>query len=55
MVRFSLAWAELRLIASRFFWNFDVELKPESYNWSDQRSTALWLKGSLMVKLIPRS
>lgn len=38
----------------RFFWNFDVELQPESYNWTDQNTTTSWLKESLMVKLIPR-
>lgn len=54
MVHISLACAEMRLIMCRFFWNFDVELQPESYNWTDQNTTTSWLKESLMVKLIPR-
>ncbi|RYN87356.1 Isotrichodermin C-15 hydroxylase [Alternaria tenuissima] len=48
----NLAYAELRLIASRFFWNFDIALHPESNNWPDQqRVFTLWEKIPLMVQL----
>ncbi|KAH8632599.1 Isotrichodermin C-15 hydroxylase [Alternaria alternata] len=50
----NLAYAELRLIASRFFWNFDIALQPESNNWPDkQRVFTLWEKVPLMVQLKP--
>lgn len=50
----NLAYAELRLLTCKFFWNFDVELQPESFNWLDQKTSILWYKNPLMVKLIPR-
>lgn len=36
-------------------WNFDLELTPESKNWSTQEVYLLWEKPSLMIKLIPRA
>ncbi|KAH8689456.1 putative cytochrome P450 monooxygenase [Talaromyces proteolyticus] len=52
----NLAYAELRLTVSKFFWNFDVELqqKPGSKEWLQQRSNTLWMKNALNVKLFPR-
>jgi hypothetical protein len=50
----SLAYAELRLIVSKFFWNFDVELRPESDNWEQQEANVLWRKKPLYVKLRER-
>jgi|SRR5690242_10172411 len=48
----NLAYAELRLIAARLFWNFDIALKPESNGWPDQQKAFLvWEKGPLMVQL----
>ncbi|KAI8942932.1 hypothetical protein NX059_000970 [Plenodomus lindquistii] len=48
----NLAYGELRLMASRLFWNFDIELHPESSNWVDQqRVFILWEKVPLMVQL----
>ncbi|KAH6620595.1 cytochrome P450 [Boeremia exigua] len=48
----NLAYAELRLIAARFFWNFDFVLQPESAHWPDvQRSYTVWEKIPLMVQL----
>jgi hypothetical protein len=42
------------LIVSKFFWNFDVELQPESDNWAQQKTNTLWKKKPLYVKLLPR-
>ena len=50
----SLAYAELRLIVSRFFWNFDVQLQPESDNWAQQKTNILLNKKPLYVKLQQR-
>jgi hypothetical protein len=50
----SLAYAELRLIVSKLFWNFDVELQPESDNWEQQKANVLWRKKPLYVKLLER-
>ncbi|KAL1793786.1 hypothetical protein ACET3X_008768 [Alternaria dauci] len=48
----NLAYAELRLIAARFFWNFDIALHPDSSGWPDkQRVFTLWEKIPLMVQL----
>lgn len=51
----SLAYAEMRLILARLLWKFDLELMPESRNWSDQKIYTLWEKGAINVKLSPAS
>jgi hypothetical protein len=43
----------MRLILARLLWNFDLELMPESRNWSDQKTYILWDKGAINVKLSP--
>ncbi|KAF2814564.1 benzoate 4-monooxygenase cytochrome P450 [Mytilinidion resinicola] len=50
----NLAWAEMRLILSKLLFNFDIELLPESRNWSDQKMYVLWEKHPLMLNLKPR-
>ncbi|KAK0673247.1 putative isotrichodermin C-15 hydroxylase [Cercophora samala] len=49
----NLAYAEMRLILARLLWNFDLELMPESENWSEQKIYMLWQKGALNVRLAP--
>ena len=50
----SLAYAEMRLILARVLWNFDLELAPQSMNWSEGlKIFILWDKPSLFVKLKP--
>jgi aspirochlorine biosynthesis cytochrome P450 monooxygenase len=51
----NLAYSEMRLIAARFLWEFDVELLPESRDWiARQKVFNLWDKIPLMVKVHPR-
>ncbi|KXJ84874.1 cytochrome P450 [Microdochium bolleyi] len=50
----NLAYAEMRLILTRLLYSFDLELLPQSSNWSDQKMFLLWDKGEMMVKLTPR-
>lgn len=52
-MRYSLAYAEMRVIAAKVFWAFDMSLQEESSNWDDQKSYLLWQKNPLMVKLAP--
>ena len=49
----SLAYAEMRLIVAKLLWNFDMKLKDDSYDWTDQSSYVLWEKNPLMVTLTP--
>jgi hypothetical protein len=45
----------MRLILAQVLWNFDLELMPESTDWSHQKVYAIWEKSPLYVKLKPRS
>lgn len=48
----SLAWAEMRTILARLFWNFEFEMLDTSRDWEkQQRVFVLWSKPSLMVRL----
>ncbi|KAJ5116064.1 hypothetical protein N7456_000412 [Penicillium angulare] len=47
----NLAYAEMRLILARTLWNFDVELRRESLDWSDQKTYTLWDKHQLMCNV----
>ncbi|KAL9097591.1 MAG: hypothetical protein Q9165_000487 [Trypethelium subeluteriae] len=49
----NLAYVEMRLILARVLWNFDLEMMPESENWTDQKCFILWEKNPLYVKLTP--
>lgn len=48
----SFAWAELRLITCKLFYNFDLELQPDSENWIEQLTFGLWEKGPLNVTVM---
>ncbi|KAG4443210.1 hypothetical protein IFR05_001352 [Cadophora sp. M221] len=50
----NLAYAEIRSIATRVLWNFDMQLCAESERWMDQKMWLLWDKKPLMVKLAVR-
>ncbi|EJP62380.1 Cytochrome P450 CYP65T7 [Beauveria bassiana ARSEF 2860] len=50
----NMAEQEYRLILARILWNFDLELCPESKNWTEQRTHYLWEKKPLMCRLNPR-
>ncbi|QBZ61995.1 hypothetical protein PoMZ_10869 [Pyricularia oryzae] len=51
----NLALAELRLILARMFWNFDMELCPESKGWTDrQQMYTTWKKTEMPIKISPR-
>jgi aspirochlorine biosynthesis cytochrome P450 monooxygenase len=42
----------MRLIISRVFWNFDLEIMPDSLDWMKyQKSYQLWEKSELNVKI----
>ncbi|KAA8644060.1 cytochrome P450 [Aspergillus tanneri] len=49
----NLANAEMRLIATKLLWNFDMSLEDGSDNWEAQKSYNVWQKKPLMVKLTP--
>ncbi|KAJ5317205.1 hypothetical protein PENANT_c059G08193 [Penicillium antarcticum] len=46
-----LANAEMRLLLAKFLWTFDMELLPDSINWTQQKSFALWKRPDLNIKL----
>ncbi|KAG6353551.1 hypothetical protein INS49_005513 [Diaporthe citri] len=50
----NLAWAEMRLILGHLLWIFDVELMPESQDWSNQKSWFIWDKPDLMIRFKER-
>ncbi|KAJ5908632.1 Cytochrome monooxygenase lcsI [Penicillium taxi] len=47
----NLAYAEIRLIAAKLLWSFDMTLDEASSGWNIQRSFHIWEKPPLMVKL----
>ncbi|KAF2687791.1 cytochrome P450 [Lentithecium fluviatile CBS 122367] len=50
----NLAYAEMRLIAAKVLFSFDLELGEESREWlKDQKAFLVWEKLVLMVKLHP--
>ncbi|KAF6824932.1 l-ascorbate oxidase [Colletotrichum musicola] len=47
----SMAYAELRIVLAKLFWNFDLELVGNSNDWVEQQKVYLiWQKVPLMVK-----
>ncbi|GKZ24469.1 hypothetical protein AbraIFM66951_010693 [Aspergillus brasiliensis] len=51
----NLAWAEMRLIAAKLLFLFDMELDERSRGWTDgQKIFGFWVKPSLFVKLVQR-
>ncbi|KXX74697.1 putative sterigmatocystin biosynthesis P450 monooxygenase stcF [Madurella mycetomatis] len=49
-----LAYMESRLALARLIWNFDMELMPESANWTNQKTWVLYEKLPLNTRLTPR-
>lgn len=41
----------MRLLMAKFLWTFDMELLPDSINWTKQKSFALWKRPGLNIKL----
>lgn len=46
-----MAYHEMRLIMTRVLYTFDLELCPESKDWTDQECYTLWEKKPLMCKM----
>ncbi|KAF2191204.1 cytochrome P450 [Zopfia rhizophila CBS 207.26] len=49
----NMAYHEMRLILAKVLYNFDLELCPESENWTDQEAYTLWEKHPLILNLQP--
>jgi hypothetical protein len=47
----SQAYHEMRVLAARVLYHFDIELCPGSENWMDQHVYTLWEKKPLMCKV----
>ncbi|PLB55889.1 benzoate 4-monooxygenase cytochrome P450 [Aspergillus steynii IBT 23096] len=49
----NLAYAEMRLIATKLLWNFDMAFEEECERWDEQKAYNIWEKPPLNVKLTP--
>ncbi|GAB1317188.1 Isotrichodermin C-15 hydroxylase [Madurella fahalii] len=49
-----LAYMESRLVLARLIWNFDLELMPESVDWTSQKTWVLYEKLPLNARLTVR-
>ncbi|UPX16324.1 uncharacterized protein EKO05_0006732 [Ascochyta rabiei] len=47
----NIALHEMRSILSRFLYEFDLELSPESRDWHEKKTAGIWAKPSLKVGL----
>ncbi|KAJ5703563.1 Cytochrome monooxygenase lcsI, partial [Penicillium malachiteum] len=47
----NLAYAEMRVIAAKMIWTFDMTLDPVSTGWNNQRTFIVWERKPLMVHL----
>lgn len=47
----SLAYAEMRLIAAKMLWSFDMTLDESSASWNIQKTYLIWERKPLMLKL----
>ncbi|KAE8552784.1 hypothetical protein TMatcc_007829 [Talaromyces marneffei ATCC 18224] len=47
----NLAHAEMRLIAAKIIWSFDIVLEESSNGWNIQKSYTIWERKPLFVKL----
>lgn len=45
----NVALHEMRSILSRFLYEFDLELSPESRDWHDKKTAGIWSKPQLKV------
>ena len=50
----ALAYNEMHSILARMIYSFDMELCPESQNWTEQQTFILWEKHPLMIQLRKR-
>lgn len=50
----NLAYAEMKLILARMLWCFDLRLEGGHEGWEDQRSSMVWIKKPLLVRLSVR-
>ena len=48
---YSMAYHEIRLVAAKLYFNFDLALCPESADWIEQKTYVLWEKKPLMCQL----
>lgn len=48
-----MAWHEMRLVMAKMLYNFDIELCPESRDWTNQKTFVLWRKHALLCRLKP--
>lgn len=55
LTKYSLAYAETKLILSRVLYRFNFELKEESVGWMAQKAYVLWEKPPMYVYVTPRS
>lgn len=51
LTSYSLAYAEMRLIAAKILWSFDMVLDQNSSEWNIQKSYNIWEKKPLLVRL----
>ncbi|KAJ5960262.1 Cytochrome monooxygenase lcsI [Penicillium vulpinum] len=47
----NLAYAEMRVIAAKVFWSFDMTMDESSTDWNIQKSYNIWERKPLMVNL----
>lgn len=47
----NMAYHEIRLVAAKLYFNFDLALCPESADWIEQKTYVLWEKKPLMCQL----
>ncbi|RMZ71677.1 cytochrome p450 [Pyrenophora seminiperda CCB06] len=47
----NMAYHEMRLLMAKVLYNFDIELCPESNNWTEQATYVVWEKKPLICKL----
>ena len=54
--RYSLAYAEMRLIMAKLIWRYDIELCDESIDWDVKSKVYIvYQKGPLYIRLKPRT
>jgi hypothetical protein len=50
VARFSLAYAEMKLVLARIIYDFDFELADPGDDWFDQKVFTLWDKKPLLLR-----
>jgi cytochrome P450 len=49
----SLAYVEMRLIMAKLLFSFDLSLRKDCHDWTNQKIYTVWEKAPLMVHLTP--